>query len=132
MKQKQPETSREAWDSMRGKPVMEHHRKILTALEQIGTGMYEDIARHIGWTDFNAVSRRTKEMETLGLIEKTGEKRKTSSNRSAFTYRLPQPKSDTSWLTGGTEVLDGEKWLGVKDDAPKTEKNQVIQQSLFK
>lgn len=128
-KRHNPSTSNEAWNSMKGDPINTHHQKILEALQKHGEGIYEEIAGWCGFGDKNMISRRLLELLNLGKIEKTERTKNTSSGRKAFIYTLPQPKSDTSWLTDGTEVLDGEKWLGVKDDAPKP---VVIQQSLFK
>lgn len=134
-KRRNPSTSNQAHISMI--PVIpSHHQKILDALQKNGEGIYEEIAGWCGFSDKNMISRRLLELLNLGKIEKTERTKNTSSGRKAFIYCLKPQKTAidllNDWLTDGTEVLDGEKWLGVKDDAPKTEKNQVIQQSLFK
>jgi predicted transcriptional regulator len=93
MKKKLPLTSLEAHASMIGEPISLHHAKIIAALDELGNAIYERIAIHIGWDDKNRCSRRLKELELLGIVEKTGETSITSSGRRANIYRLkPPPK----------------------------------------
>ena len=90
-KRKQPETSLEANELMTDDIIQLHHAKIYNALLKIGNGIYEKIAEVAGM-EKNQVSRRLKEMLGSGIVEVTEEKRKTSSNRNAFVYRIPIDK----------------------------------------
>lgn len=103
MERKNPSTSIEAYRSMTSDLIQKDHAKILNALEQLGSAIYEEIAKHLNWIDKNKVSRRLKELEGLQMIYKTGEKRTTTSNRNAYVYKLiekdkvqEQPKTDLS------------------------------------
>lgn len=92
-RKKQPATSLEAHESMKGKPISQHHNQIIAALDELGSAIYERIAIHIGWDDKNRCSRRLAELERLGIVEKTGATQNTSSNRKANIYRLtPAPQ----------------------------------------
>ena len=88
MERTNPQTSIDAWRSMDGKILADHYCKILTALDLLGTGIYEEIATQVGFTDKNQVSRRLAELERMELVYKTGEKGLTKSNRQAFKYKI--------------------------------------------
>lgn len=88
MERTNPQTSLDAWRSMDGKILADHYCKILTALDLLGTGIYEEIATQVGFTDKNQVSRRLAELERMELVYKTGEKGLTKSNRQAFKYKI--------------------------------------------
>jgi len=96
MKRKQPETSREAYLALTNEKLSKDYSDIIEALKVIGTGTYEEIALFYGWQDINKCSRRLKELELKGLLFKTGTKRLTKRNRSAFVYQLTgsQPKTE--------------------------------------
>lgn len=89
MKRKQPITSHDAYESMKGTPISLHHSKILAALDEIKSGICEDIARHLDM-DKAQIYRRMDELEKLGLVREIGTK-KTSSGRNAALYELTPP-----------------------------------------
>ena len=92
MKHKHPETSHEAWNSVKDTPMLsDHHNKIIEGLTKIGNGYYEEIALASNLTN-EQCHKRLSELERLGLIEKDGNKKKTSSGRNAFCYRIVPPK----------------------------------------
>lgn len=84
-----PETSLEAFREVTPQMLAEHHKTILIALKVLGNGNYEQIATAVAM-EKHQVGRRLKELEVMQLIYKTGEKRLTSTNRSAYVYKLVQ------------------------------------------
>lgn len=85
-----PVTSIEAYKSITPEMLLSHHGKILLALKELGSGMYEEIAVKTG-LERHSVARRLKELQYFSpqpLIYNTGEKRKTSTGRNAFVYKL--------------------------------------------
>lgn len=88
MERTNPQTSLDAWRSMDGKILADHYCKILTALDLLGTAVYEEIATQAGFTDKTQVSRRLAELERMELVYKTGDKGLTKSNRQAYKYKI--------------------------------------------
>lgn len=103
MKRKQPITSHDAYNSMKGEPIENHHAKIIEALTVLGKANYEEITKHAGFKNANAASRRLKEMELKNLIIKTGETKPTSSGRKAFLYQLVIPPKKESYSMLGIQ-----------------------------
>lgn len=96
MKRKQPETSLEAWRSVKNTLMLsQHHSRILAALGELKEAIYERIAIHCDM-EKNQISRRLLELERLGIIEKTGNTSLTLSGRKANMYRLTPPKKVVS------------------------------------
>jgi DNA-binding Lrp family transcriptional regulator len=87
-RQKQPETSKAAFLALHPDKLLKDYKLIKIALQKLGEANYEKIASYLNITDLNVISRRTKEMEKLGIIYKPGTKSKTSRNREAYNYRL--------------------------------------------
>jgi hypothetical protein len=87
-----PDTSSSAYSSVSVDMLADHYKKILNALSVLGTAIYEEIAKHIGWEDKNRVSRRLRELEGMQLVYKTGGKKLTSSNRNANVYAKVENK----------------------------------------
>jgi hypothetical protein len=88
MERNNPTTSHEAYASMTSVILADHYQKILSSLKVLGKAIYEEIALQNEWGDKNRVSRRLLEMERMGLVYKTGEKRLTTSKRNANVYAL--------------------------------------------
>ena len=86
-----PETSLEAYHDLNLDGVREMYQKILSALKTLKKANYDTIATHLGLSDKNMVSRRTKEMEQLEMIYKPGTKSLTSRNRNAYDYSIRTP-----------------------------------------
>jgi len=84
----QPDTSIAAYKSVTPEMLSDHHAKLISAIKELGSGTYEQLAKHIGWEDKNRASRRLKELELEQVVYKTGDKRLTSSGRNANVYAL--------------------------------------------
>ena len=81
-----PETSHDAAASM----TLAANRQcaqVLNALRAIGNGGAEQIAATCG-LDAYQVRKRTSELQDAGLIETTGERRRTRSGRSERVWRV--------------------------------------------
>lgn len=89
---KQQSTSREANNLKSAESKNRDYKRIEAAYSVIGQGHYEDVAKYLGLTDFNIVSRRMKEMRELGTLVNTGIKKLTSRNRNAFVHTLSATK----------------------------------------
>lgn len=93
MQRNNPSTSLEAYKKVSKEMLSGHHAGIISALEKLGNATYEEIANYLEWDDKNRASRRLAELEREEKVYKTGEKRKTKSNRNAFIYRIvPESK----------------------------------------
>lgn len=87
-KNKLPQTSLDAYKQVHPDMLSAHHAKIILALRRTKNGlMYEQIAAQVQ-LDKHQVGRRLSELESMQIIYKPGEKRKTASNREAFVYKL--------------------------------------------
>lgn len=94
---KNPDTSHAANVAMTYEMRKQHHGKIILALKEIGSGIYEQIADFIGM-DRHQVGRRLSELEREGIVWKPGLKANTKSGRQAYIYQLTgqsQPKTET-------------------------------------
>lgn len=85
---KQPQTSMDAYKSQTAGKLRNDYKRILETLKAIQPANYEKIYMHSTLSEPNSVSRRLKEMENLGLIEKTGSKSETTRGRMAFDYQI--------------------------------------------
>lgn len=82
-----PTTSLDAYKSLTPEMLSKHYGKIIQALRDIESGIYEEIADKTG-LERHKVARRLSELERLSVIYKPGEKKPTSTGRSAFVYKL--------------------------------------------
>lgn len=82
-----PDTSKFAHDNKSDESKQRDYERILVALDKIGEGNYEEIAKAMNEKELNVVSRRMKEMRDRGEIENTGTKTKTSRGCWAFVHR---------------------------------------------
>ena len=92
MKRKHSPTSKEAELSKSAESKNRDYKRIEMAYAVIGQGHYEDVAKYLGLTYLNVVSRRMKEMRDLGILVNTGIKKLTSRNRNAFVHTLSKNK----------------------------------------
>ena len=83
-----PDTSKAAQLAVTEEMKAKHYGKIIGALKVLGVANYEQIAKYVGFSDRNQVSRRLKEMEAEMWIFKPGTKSPTSSGRAAYNYQL--------------------------------------------
>jgi predicted ArsR family transcriptional regulator len=85
-----PETSIEAWHSVKNSMPEEHHAKILKALAELKSASAEQIST-ITNLDHWQVNRRLSELERKQLIYKPGGKVPTKTGRSANLWTLTTP-----------------------------------------
>lgn len=122
-KSKLPATSMEAYRH-KDMPDMisAHHFKIIMALRASKLGMmYEQIAGNTR-LEKHQIGRRISELEKKQLIYKTGEKRKTSTNRNAFVYKL---------TPDGEAYIIPEKYLPGKSISQHSKEIHEIQLKLL-
>jgi predicted transcriptional regulator len=98
MKRNNPETSLEAYRSLKAENIREIYRKILEGLETLPEGTTEQIAAHIG-LKHETIWRRFSELADMGLIYRPGHKLPLSSGRNGYVWALkrqetplPEPK----------------------------------------
>ncbi len=89
-----PETSHEANRKAVPEMRMEHHKKIISALEKLKAANYEVIAAQIK-LDKHQVGRRMSELERMGLVHNTKIQTTTSTGRKAYAYSLSPDISPT-------------------------------------
>jgi predicted transcriptional regulator len=97
-----------------------HHAKIISALRQSKNGLiYEQVASFIK-LDKHQVGRRLNELEKMQIVYKPGEKRLTSTNRSAYVYKL---------VENGEKSAEPEKAMQGESIADYSRK--LVQRELF-
>ena len=84
---KLPSTSIDAFKQLHPEMLAEHHAKIISGLQKLKSGTYEELAAHLT-LDKAQVGRRLSELERMELIYKNGRKKPTGSGRGAFVYFL--------------------------------------------
>jgi len=126
------DTSSAAYSSVSVDMLADHYVKILNALSVLGTAIYEDIAKNIGWEDKNRVSRRLSELEGMQLVYKTGEKKSTSSNRKANVYaRIEDNKLEVEKIPTKTSAVDFSSLLINKTKMGKLKQCELFQKEMF-
>lgn len=85
-RRRDPSTSQQAAESMRT-AATEQGARVFNALQAIGEAGAEQIGQRIGM-DAYAVRKRLPELEQAGLIETTGDTRRTASGRSERVWRV--------------------------------------------
>jgi predicted transcriptional regulator len=90
MNRKNPETSNEAYRSLKAVEVRETYRKILFALSVIKEGTFEDIARQCN-SEPSVIWKRLSELANDGKIYRPGNKRPLKSGRNGYTWMLITP-----------------------------------------
>jgi predicted transcriptional regulator len=94
MKRKNPATSNEAFRSLDPAKINEIHKKILAALEVMGSGTYEDLANYLHLEN-QRVWRRLSELERAKLIHRPGERKLLKSGRQGMVW-MPGPSPETA------------------------------------
>ena len=93
MPRKSIQTSVDAFRSLDPAKINEIHKKILAALEVIGSGTYEDLSTYLH-LEPQRVWRRLSELGKANLIHRPGERKIMKSGRMGMVWRLgPEPKS---------------------------------------
>lgn len=125
-----PNTSYEANRQMTKEIREQHHALILSALEQLGEAIYEDIALFIGM-DRHQVGRRLKELVDAGKIYNTLKTGLTSKGRKANKYAIKTettrlPEKEHHYMEGETTGADYASKI-----IAGTKQGKLIQQDLF-
>jgi predicted transcriptional regulator len=93
-KRKNPETSIEAYQSLDPDSIRDIYKRILWALSQINEGTYECISHALKEKD-SKIWKRLKEMQDIGLIYRTENKKVLSSGRKGYTWKATLKGSPT-------------------------------------
>lgn len=111
-KRKLPETSQDAYRSLKVAKVRETYQKILFALAVIKEGTFEDIANEMK-VEPDIVWKRLSELHDAGKIYRPGNKRPLKSGRMGYTWMLinpgVSPKKVTEKSMPGKTVADYSK-----------------------
>ena len=124
MKRKNPATSKDAYESLDPEKIGEIYKKIVAALREIKQGTYEDIAKKIRLKP-EQVWKRMSEAHRLGLVERTGKRKKMASGREGFIWVATDKLPLTESALPGKTISDFSKALIQPNISPK------IQQTLF-
>lgn len=93
-KNKMPDTSIEAYQSLNPETIRDIYKRILWALTQIGEGHYEDISIALKEKE-SRVWKRLKELSDMNLIYRTENKKVLSSGRKGYTWKATLKGSPT-------------------------------------
>lgn len=114
MKRKNPETSNEAYRSLKAADISRTKQNILIALAVIKEGTFEDIAIQCGVKP-DTIWKRLSEMANDGKIYRPGNKRPLKSGRLGYTWMLVSkgiaPTKITERSLPGQSVSDYSKKL---------------------
>lgn len=106
---KNPDTSKEAFRSLKAEELAETYKGIILALSRIGEGHFEDIALQMRVKP-EKVWKRLSELKEQGLIYRPGNKKALRSGRNGYTWMLTEnglPKTDKSQKAlSGPAVVD--------------------------
>ena len=91
MKRTNPQTSNDAYRSLRASEVRETYRQILESLDVLGKATFEDLAAHMKCSR-DKVWKRLSELERLELIYKPGTKKTLKSGRQGYEWMRTHPK----------------------------------------
>lgn len=126
MKKKQiPDTSKEAFHSIDPTKIREIHQKILTAIDVIGSGSYQDIAQQM-CIEESKVWKRLNEMEKLELIYRPGTKKVLKSGRQGYiwfrtTKSMPKTEAENKKYNGPAIVDYSRRIQSIVKDAKPTQ-----------
>lgn len=99
-----PQTSKDAYSSLRPEDMAEVYRLILWSLTQLKEGSMEDIARACRMPK-ERIWKRLSELAANGLIYRPGNTKVLSSGRKGFTWRLVEGSTPPEKVT--EKVMDG-------------------------
>lgn len=122
MKRKNPETSNEAYRSLKAADITRTKQNIMLALGVIREGTFEDIARQVG-VEPDVIWKRLSEMANDGKIYRPGNKRPLKSGRNGYTWMLITP--------GIAPAKVVEMSMPGKTVSDYSKKISLIQQELF-
>lgn len=90
MKRKNPETSNEAFRSLKASEVRETYQQILASLDVLGKATFEELAAHMKCSR-DKVWKRLSEMERLEMIYRPGTKKVLKSGRQGYEWMRTNP-----------------------------------------
>lgn len=90
MSRQNPETSNEAYRSLDPRQLNDTYRQILSALDAIGRGTFEDVA---AWLKCNPskIWKRMSELSKMELIYRPGTKKVLKSGRQGYEWMRTNP-----------------------------------------
>lgn len=125
MKRKVVATSKDAYESLDPERIADIYKKIVAALREIKQGTYEDIAKKIKLKP-EQVWKRMSEAHRLGLVERTGVRKKMASGREGFVWFATDKLPASESVLPGKTVADFSKAIL---NQPKP--NQTVVEKLF-
>ena len=118
-KRKNPETSNEAYRSLREVEIAATQQKICAALEVLQTGTYEDVADFLKM-DAARIWKRMSEIHRFGLIHRTGDRKTMKSGRQGFV-----------WAPGGTPKIIKKKERVMRGKTVSQFSKEILSDRLF-
>lgn len=115
-----PITSIDAFKALTPEKLAKDYADIVFALKCLKQGSYEQISKVLGWVDMGKCSRRLKELESMQIIYKPGDKVLTSRKRQAFIYKI---------VENGETSVEPEKIMPGKSVGDYAK--ELIQKELF-
>lgn len=94
MKRKNPDTSIDAYHSIRQEDLADIYQKILKGLERLGMASTEQLATYLT-IDHSRIWKRVSELNKMGLIFRPGHKVPTKSGRQSYVWALCGPGAKT-------------------------------------
>lgn len=134
MKKKLPQTSHDAHKAVTQEMKSDHWDKIMLALQFIGEGNYEEIARK-SKLDRHAVGRRLSELVAEQFVFNTGKTSPTSKGRGAIVYRLTElGLSQVPQASQKKHMTDKEveqTWQDIQNEPLPEPNKHLVQANLF-
>jgi predicted ArsR family transcriptional regulator len=117
-KRKNPETSNEAYRSLKLADIKIIKQKIIAALEEIKEGTFEEIAQQMNVIP-DKVWKRLSELAADRRVYRPGNKRPLRSGRMGYTWKIlvpgETPQKVTESVMPGPSISDFSKKLTQKD-----------------
>lgn len=85
-----PDTSRAAYHALQPQRLRDIYQKIIFALASLGEATTQEAGAFLK-IDYHVIQKRFNEVEKLGLIVRTDNKRPLRSGAKGYTYALPEP-----------------------------------------
>ena len=131
MNRTNPNTSIDAYKSLRQEEVNETYRQILCALGEIGKGTFEDIAAHMK-CDKAKVWKRLSELLRMELIYRPGSKKMLKSGRSGYEWARTNGEPHTDIQAKKEKFPSGKSSTDFANDLIQSAtKPSFVQKDLF-
>lgn len=119
-----PQTSKDAYNSFDPEKIGEIYKKIVVALREMKVGTYEDIARKLKMKP-EQIWKRMSEAHRLGLVHRTGIRKKMASGREGFVWEPTDKLPITEKVMQGPTVSDFSKAI------LQPQMSKYVEQKLF-